>query len=235
MILSNDCWMKESCFRYKCIENCECKNNSIYCPKLFKLDQLFEQALIPINLRKNIDLRLDKSGTDLKAFEELKKIENSIIDFINKGKNLYIHSNICGNGKTAWSLRLIQTYFLSIWHKSNIECNALFINVPRYLLALKDSINNENEYANHIKENLYSANLIVWDDIATKNITSFEAENLLSILDTRFNMSKSNIFTSNLSEKELYDSLGSRLASRIIGYSQSIELRGSDKRGLNNI
>ena len=38
MILSNDCWMKQNCFRYKYVENCECRNSSVYCPKLFKLD-----------------------------------------------------------------------------------------------------------------------------------------------------------------------------------------------------
>ena len=235
MILSDCCWMKSECFRYRYIENCECKNNSIYCPKLFKLGQLFEQALIPIPLRKTVNLRLDKSGIDLESYEKLKKIENSIDSFIKKGNNLYIHSNICGNSKTAWALRLVQTYFSNIWHKSNLICKVLYINVPRYLLAIKDSINNENGYADHIKDNLYIADLIIWDDIATKNITPFEAENLLSILDTRFNMNKSNVFTSNLSEKELYECLGSRLASRIIGYSENIEFKGSDKRGLNNI
>ena len=234
MILSNDCWMKQECFKYLNSNDCECRENSVYCPKLFKLDQMYEQANIPIHLRKRVNFRLDRNGIDLQSFERLIDIQNNISSFVGEGKNLFIHSNICGNGKTAWSLRLVQNYFLSIWHKSSIDCRALFINVPRYLLAIKDNIGNTNDYAEHIKENLYIADIIIWDDIATKNITPFEAENLLSILDTRFNMGKSNIFTSNLSEKELYDCLGSRLASRIIGYSENVELKGSDKRGVNN-
>lgn len=235
MILSNDCWLKESCFKFNNSENCDCKYDSVYCPKLFKLDQMFEQALIPLNLRKKVRFRLDKNGNDLNSFETLIEIESSIEAFISSGNNLFIHSNICGNGKTSWALRLVQAYFSKIWHKSNIDCRALFINVPRYLIAIKDSIGNINDYADHIKENLYTADIIIWDDIATKNITPFEAENLLSILDTRFNIGKSNIFTSNLSEQELYDCLGSRLASRIIGYSENIELKGSDKRGISRL
>ena len=43
---------------------------------------------------------------------------------------------------------------------------------------------------------------------------------------------KSNIFTSNLGSKELANSLGERLASRICNKSIDIELHGSDKRYL---
>jgi DNA replication protein DnaC len=43
---------------------------------------------------------------------------------------------------------------------------------------------------------------------------------------------KSNIFTSNLGNKELTNALGERLASRICNKSIDIELHGTDKRYL---
>ena len=77
------------------------------------------------------------------------------------------------------------------------------------------------------------ADLVVWDDIATKSATVFEAEHLLSYIDTRINDNKSNIYTSNLDANEIQEKLGPRLYSRIVNYSTEIELNGKDKRGIN--
>ena len=85
--------------------------------------------------------------------------------------------------------------------------------------------------AEHINKNIYDADIVVFDDIATKGITQFEAENLFSIIDTRMNMGKSNVFTSNIIPAQLNDLLGPRLTSRIINLSTVIQFRGRDKRG----
>ena len=145
---------------------------------------------------------------------------------------MYIHSNTCGNGKTAWSLRLIQSYLGSIWYKCDLNCKALFINVPRFLLALKDNITDKNDYIQHIKKYVLNADLVVWDEIATKAATQFEHENLLSLINTRIDYNKSNIYTSNLNPDEIKERLGDRLYSRIVNLSTDIELFGSDKRGI---
>lgn len=229
MILSDKCWLKSTCKKYK---NNECAENS-FCIKLFKLNALYENALMTDFQRKKKSLWIDEDCSDERAFTELSKIENNIEDEVNNGINIHIHSAVCGNGKTSWALRLIQAYFNAIWHKTDIQCKALFINVPRFLLALKDNISEKNEYVSHIKANVLDANLVVWDDIATKSITTFEAENLLSIIDARMNAGKANIFTSNMTVNELYEQLGQRLGSRIVGLSKDIELVGQDKRCLN--
>ena len=59
-------------------------------------------------------------------------------------------------------------------------------------------------------------------------------ELILSIIDSRISAGKSNIYTTNLVDSELVKSLGDRLYSRIVNYSNYvIELKGKDKRGLN--
>ena len=126
----------------------------------------------------------------------------------------------------------MQSYLESIWYKSDLKCRALFINVPRFLIALKNSISQQDDYINHIKENIQAVDLVVWDDIAIKTATTYEMENLLSIIDYRLNSGKSNIYTSNLFGKELSESLGDRLYSRIVNLSEVIEFVGQDKRGL---
>jgi DNA replication protein DnaC len=98
---------------------------------------------------------------------------------------------------------------------------------------LKSNISKESEYIKHIQENILDCDLVVWDDIATKLGTEFELSHLLSIIDTRINNGKSNMYTSNLYGVELSKALGDRLYSRIVNYSDAIiELKGRDKRGI---
>ena len=179
-----------------------------------------------------MDLRIDADGSDGEAFSQLKQIENNIEEFVSKGKNLYIYSKQPGCGKTSWTLRLLQAYFDKIWFKSDLKCRALFISVPKFLLALKDNLSEKSEYIDHIKENILSADLIIWDDIGTKVITPFESEHLLSMIDARIAFGTSNFFTSNLEPDELHEALGDRLYSRIVNAGLTFKFVGSDKRGI---
>lgn len=230
MILSNNCFLHDRCKKFN---NKECNlEDEIFCIKLFKLDYLYNESLLTDQQRKYIALRIDADGTDRDEFLRLKDIESNIESFIENGESLYIYSSNCGNGKTAWSIRLIQSYFNNIWHKCDLNCKALFINVPRFLLALKDSISNENPYVEHIRKNVLSADIVVWDEIGTKAVTQFEHEHLLSLINARIDSNKSQIFTSNLEPEELREAVGERLYSRVVNLSNIIQLKGSDKRGL---
>lgn len=218
---NKDCWLINECNKIDC--------NS-FCMRHFKLNYLYDAALISLQQRKHKCLRIDADETDMNEFSFLKKQEDDILNFVASGKNLYIHSQICGNGKTSWALRLVESFFNKIWIKSPLKCRALFISVPRFLLELKSNISQRSEYVEYIKANVNDADIVIFDDIATKAATSFEHEHLLSIIDTRISMGKSNIFTSNLTEEEMHTLLGDRLTSRIINNSINIELRGADKR-----
>lgn len=229
MILSGECFVSDKCKKFK---NGDCKlEDNIFCIKLFKLDYLYNEALMSEEQRKYTALYIDEDGTDRDQFLQLKQVEMNIEQFVNTGSSLYIYSHNCGNGKTAWSLRLLQSYFNAIWHKCDLNCKALFINVPRFLLNLKDSISNHNEYIEHIKSNILNADMVVWDEIGTKAVTEFEHEHLLSLINARIDANKSQVFTSNLEPTQLREAVGERLYSRVVNLSTVIELRGSDKRG----
>ena len=230
MITSKDCWLKDSC--KKCAVEPQFCSGDIFCLKLFKVDALYNKTLLSDKQKKHVILFPDADGTDYDKFTQLKAVETNIIDFVSGGKSLYLHSSKCGNGKTAWAVRLIQSYIEKIWADSDLVCRALFINVPKFLLALKDSISTPSEYINFIKENILTADLVVWDELGIKNCTQFEFENLLNMINSRIDLGKSNIYTSNLSREELLERVGERLYSRIINLSYDIELNGVDKRGL---
>ena len=221
----------------KCEFNINCKlNNTDYCSdsceRYIKLKYLFDQSLIPKKYMSPVSLYIDSDNSDKEVFNYLKSIQDNIFEIINKGTNLYLFSNIPGNGKTSWSIRLMKAYIYNIWSSSNLEPRALFINVPKYLLELKSNIEEKSDYIQHVKTYINKCDLVVWDDIATKSATEFEHEHLLSMIDYRLYNLRSNIFTSNVFPNDLHELLGSRLSSRIINESQLLQFVGKDKRGL---
>lgn len=232
VILSDECYLHDRCGKYQNDPNAACKFSNSYCPKLFRMNYLYDETLMTKKQRKYLPLYIDEDGTDREQFKQLQCIEQNIEQFVSQGAHVYIHSTGCGNGKSAWACRLIQSWIEKIWHKSDLKCRALFISVPQYLLALKDSISNHNEYAEHIKKNIQLADLVVFDEIGTKSLTTYESEHLLSIIEKRIQNDKSNIYTSNLNASELKLVLGDRLYSRIVNLSTDIEFRGRDKRSL---
>ena len=220
-----DCWVRERC---KKAVNCDGES----CIKLFKINELCNLAMLTDDQRRKKKLWLDGNGIDKDAFTFLKSVEDNVEKFVNSGDNLYIYSYITGNGKTAWALRILNSYIEKIWYKSDIVCRGLFVNVPRFLISLKDNIGNYNEYYNQIKDNILDADLVVFDEIGAKVATSFETEHLLSIVNARVDAKKSNIYTSNLGPEELRKAVGDRMYSRIINTSTEIMFRGTDKRGI---
>ena len=233
MILSNECWMKDRCAKAlnKNIE-APCMQTDVFCIKLFKLNCLFDMAGLSVKQRKHIGLQLDSNMSDAESFKRLSDIQSDIENFVNEGKNLFIYSNITGNGKTSWAIRLIQEYFGVIWHKTDLKCRAMFVNVPRLLLSIKENYGSKNDYFEWFRDNVYDADLIVWDEIGTRELSPHDHEQLLNYINARIDAGKSSIFTSNVTPSELRGVIGERLYSRVINYSETVELFGADKRGI---
>lgn len=218
------------CFLYGVCNQKDCDKD--FCIRKYKMDSLYSAALMTDSQKQHIVLKVDQDNTDLEQFKQLAAIEQNICEFIEEGKNLYLHSANCGNGKSSWSIRLAEAYFNKIWARTEVKCRVLFISVPRFLLALKDNITAKSSYVEYIKDNVLDADLVIWDDIAAKMGSEFELTHLLNIIDNRLALGKSNIYTSNLNRQQLYTALGERLTSRIANMSIDIELHGSDKRSL---
>lgn len=228
-----NCNFKSKCKKFNAGE-CPSQDteNFPFCARLYKINLLQDAALLSDKQREYLPLRLDANGADREAFTRLKEIESNVEEYIEEGNNLYIFSRNTGCGKTSWTLRLLNTFFEKIWYKSDLKCRGLFINVPKFLLALKDNISQKSDYIKYIKENVLSADVVVWDDVATKGFTTFEMENIYSIINDRLEMGKSNFYTSNLAGQELKDAMGDRLYSRVMNASEVIEFVGADKRGI---
>lgn len=221
------CWLKNEC----CDSGYYCDNT--FCVKNFKLAHLYANALITNKQRQRVTFLLDEDESDDENYNYLSQVEQNVLNFVEQGGNLFIHSSVTGNGKTSWALRLVQAYFSHIWLDATIDdCKALFINVPRYLLEIKNNISERSEYVQHIKKHVLDADIVIWDEVGTKGLTQFEHENILNMISIRIDNGKANIYTSNLNDEELHQVIGDRLYSRIVLLSDDVELFGADKRSL---
>ncbi len=186
-----------------------------------------EYSNIPKNRQRPYVLTPD--DCDYEAFCELADIKKNILDFVKEGKNLYLYSNTTGNGKTSWAIKLMLKYFDSIWAGNGFRCRGIFIHTPTFLTKLKqfDTIDEEFE---RIKNVLTTVDLVIWDDIASTDMSSYDHSQLLTYIDQRMLAEKSNIFTGNRNGQNIEKAIGLRLSSRVWNSSIQIELRGLDKR-----
>lgn len=218
------CWYKGVCPLYdgKC---------SSGCVRYMKMHFLANNALLSEKQQYPIKLYVEEA--DRANYKQLNEIKKDIKNFVNAGNNLLISSHITGNGKTQWAIKLMMAYFNTIWAEDDFTVRGLFISVPKLLNGLKESISDRKEYIDHIKENVIKADIVIWDELATKSLTDFEHSYLLSYINERLEAGKTNVFTSNLNKEELLEALGDRVYSRIVNASTVIELKGRDKRGIN--
>ena len=188
---------------------------------------------IPKRYLKSISLIPAKQ--DEQVFKELNDIKLNIKDFVNRGDNLLICSNNCGNGKTTWAIKLLKEYIVDISNtKFKNNCPGLFINVTNFLNEKKLAISDPEMHQKVIEteRNILSAKLVVFDDLGVKDISQFDMGNLYYWIDERTNNLKSCIFTSNLMPKQLKTILDERLYSRIVKYSTIKDIKDGDNRNV---
>ena len=213
---NSDCW-------YNAVCNEDCERCTTYPQMLWQ----FENSGLPKSKYKIIELYA--SDEDVAAFKQLAKIRKDICEFVEQGKNLYICGATPGNGKTSWSIKMLQTYFHYEAEGNLFNIVGMFVSVPDLLLKMKDF---NNPLSDAYKENLRNCNLLILDDIAVTGLSQYDYLQLFALIDSRMLSNKSIIFTSNnTSLKDLEQSVGERLASRIWNNSTVIELRGGDMRG----
>ena len=213
----------KECWYYKV-----CNNDCEGCIRYIEMKYLMDSSGIPT--AQQIPKRLTaETAADKKAFQKLQTIKENIVKWVAAGKNLYICSPSVGTGKTSWAIKLMLRFFDQIWSGNGQTVRGLFVHVPTLLLQLK---NFENPVSEEYKQNLLDADLIIWDDIAASTkISEYDYAQLLMFIDSRIFNEKSNIYTSNITNKEdLENILGARLVSRIYNASEIVTFEGKDGR-----
>ncbi len=194
------------------------------------MKSLCEQSNLPTTKWKQHRLLVD--SCDTANFSILADIQKNIDEFVDNGDNLMIYSQNCGNGKTSWAIKLLLSYFDKVWHYAGFECKGLFVNTIRFLNDSKRNISNPTKEFDELVHNIKTVPLVIWDDMASNNVSEYDSTLLYDLLDERLNKQLSNIYTTNCCENNLSSVLNSRLYSRIRSGSLMMEFKGKDMRGM---
>ena len=219
---NSECWYSEVCGRYR--EGCE-----HMCIRYTEMKYLMDNSGVSKN--NQIPAVLKPDAVDLPAFKRLAEIKSNIVEFVDEGRSLYITSDHVGNGKTSWALKLLLKYFDEVWAGNGCRVRGVFVRVPTFLAKCKEFKTVDPQFE-ELKNNLMTVDLVVWDDIASTDVSSYDIGQLTRFIDTRVGDGLSNIYTGNIPRRdELEKFLGVRLTSRIMtSGTEIIEFKGGDRR-----
>ena len=112
-----DCWYNKVCSYDSCIN----------CIRYAEMKYLMENSGIPKARQMPISL---EAGRDYDAFVSLALIKDNILQFVERGDNLYICSEETGNGKTSWAIKILLKYFDRVWAGNGFKVRGYFQHVP---------------------------------------------------------------------------------------------------------
>ena len=213
------CWYKEVCDKESCS----------LCVKFLEMNYLMTHSNLPLAKQKAIKMQIPDQDRD--AYKRLTEIKHDIDNFVYQGKNLYIGSDRTGTGKTSWAIKLMHNFFNQIWDGNGLRERALFVHVPTFLMKCKEFNETDKDFAK-LKKLLLSVDLVVWDDIASTDMSGYDLAQLEPFIDFRLLSELSNIFTCNYSDRaKLSKVIGERLTSRVwSNHTEVIIFRGGDLR-----
>jgi len=104
------------------------------------------------------------------------------------------------------------------------------ISVVDLLNTMRESISNEQlkATAKRMPHRARSDAIVILDDIGAEKPSEFVEEQLYAIIDLRYRMQRSTLFTSNCTLKQLEGQIGSRSVSRIMEMCEGVKVGGED-------
>ena len=201
-----------------------------FCVGYVQLENIYELSNLPKKYR--YDITLTNPGDDRAAYITLRDFMEDVVNHVESGDGLFIHSEYKGNGKTSWACKIMNAYLRAVALTNNMRCRGLFVNVPKFLQDIRDNFSNPSEVTQRMIKNILRADLVIWDDIGAENPSDWVRESLYSFISTREAEELSQIYTSNIPLEKLRkdEYLGDRIVSRIQGQCSIVKFSGADRR-----
>lgn len=109
------------------------------------------------------------------------------------------------------------------------QSDFIFISVPDLLLKIRSSFNGGQESEDEIIKEYSSAQVLILDDMGAEKTSEFAITTLYIILDRRIRECLKTIITTNLSQAEIEQTFGARIASRMAAM-ENIKINMPDYR-----
>ena len=203
-----------------------------------RLDQLLRRASIP---DRYISKDFRAYHPDPKFPTQLEALTSSIqfaeaYPAVRRG---LLFSGPCGVGKTHLAVAVLRNLVLEK------QVSARFVDETELLRRLQYSYGPDSpETEREVLRPLYSADLLIWDDLGAGRPTEWVAETIRTILNYRYTRQKQIVLTTNLPLKSagrgypenmgrgqnLAERIGAPLYSRIMEMCKVVDVRGHDAR-----
>lgn len=164
------------------------------------------------------------NNTNREIFNKTLNYAQNFIDLEKKGKGLFITGAV-GTGKTHLSVA-IANYLM---YEEIIPVK--FGNVTNLLSEVKSSYDKQAiESESEIIEALSRVRLLIIDDLGKEKATEWSNNIIYTIINNRYEDYKPLIVTTNLSVKELENTIGEATVSRLIEMCDGVKINGVDYR-----
>ena len=209
-------------------------NTQIFDYKEIIRQNIYKNSNIPLRWL-NKDIPLQPEVVDESAFLRLKHIMDESPRFVRENWNLNLYSSNTGNGKTSWAIKIMKNFIDNYACVYDLDC--LYVNIPEFMNLRRNSFNNYAAQLQYqeLERRIKEARLVIMDEVASKQASEFDIELLYQLVNYRSTNQKSTIYTSNIKPHELRKLDGDRIADRITGTPNTvnIELHGGSMRGFN--
>ena len=97
---------------------------------------------------------------------------------------------------------MLLQYFNEVWEGNGLNIRGLFINVPQFLNKSKAVISKPDPEFEELRNNLETADLVVFDDVsALANMSGYDYTTLYSYIDSRSFQNMAMIYRKSLTER----------------------------------
>jgi len=201
-----------------------------FCGGYVLLDLLYKRSNLPKKYQQTVQLFVPEKDTE--AYTEILKIKESIVSWVQQGKNLVLWGENKGNGKTTLACSLANAYIREMAKQCCFDSAVYFIKTAKFLEELRSQFNNPEEGFSGKLRLIETVPLLIIDDIGAEKASEWVRERLLTIIDERYSNNLSTIYTSNCTQYELLENLHGRIVDRL-KEAKTIQLVGQSMRGVN--
>jgi len=154
-----------------------------------------------------------------------------------KGKGVFIWGGV-GSGKTHLAVALMREQLSQVMYEVSEGIQPrlikntvpIFITIPDLYFEIKQAYRGGAETEAEIINKYTEVDFLLMDDYGVEKVTEWSGQIQNIIIDRRYRELKKTVITSNLSLDQISHNLDDRVASRIAGMCEVIELTGKDRR-----